>query len=63
MKEVFVIMHQGKIYASVFFTSIQQARNRIKMHYPKGRFIEPEENTFICSLNGAKFKIETLTEF
>ena len=54
----FVIINKGKVYENILFTSQEEARNFIKMKYPKRNFKEPIENVLVCAYYGTKFIIE-----
>ena len=54
----FVIMNKGKVYENILFTSQEEARNFIKMRYPKRNFKETVENVLVCAYYGTKFIIE-----
>lgn len=54
----FTILNKGKIVENILFKSQEEARNWIKMKYPKRRFKEPKENVFICANYGTKFIIQ-----
>jgi hypothetical protein len=56
-KEPCIILHGGQPLNDLIFNSDKEARNYIKMQYPKRKFIEPQENVFIDKFYGAKFKI------
>ncbi len=51
------ILHKGQIYKNLFFTSLKEARNKIKFDYPKKRFKEETENILVCAYYGTTFKI------
>jgi hypothetical protein len=60
MRGFWIILHQGKPLNDFLFTSDLEARNYVKMTYPKRRFIEPKDNIFIDKNYGAKFEIINL---
>ena len=54
----FVILNKGEILENILFKSQDEARNYIKMKYPKRNFKEPQENVFVCKHYGTKFIIQ-----
>ncbi len=54
----FTILNKGEIVENILFKSQEEARNWIKMKYPKRRFKEPQENVFVCAQYGTKFIIQ-----
>jgi len=55
-----IILHSGRPLRNRIFTSVDSARNYIKMQYSKRKFSEPEANIFMDKSYGAKFEIVTL---
>lgn len=62
-QEQCVIIHKNKVFKSLLFNSISQARNALRFCYPKRNFKEPIKNTFVCSHYGTKFEIVLLNEY
>jgi len=56
----FTILNKGEIVENILFKTLTEARNYIKMKYPKRRFKEDKENVFVCCNYGTKFIIEEL---
>jgi hypothetical protein len=59
-EELCIILHGGKPLNNRIFTSINSARNYVKMTYPRRRFSEPKDNVFLDKNYGAKFEIVEL---
>ena len=60
---MFIIMNKNKVFEGLFFNSEQEARNFIKFKYPKRKFKENVENTFICKRWGTTFKVQELKPY
>tara|TARA_R110000851_G_scaffold268040_1_gene420619 strand:+ start:260 stop:577 length:318 start_codon:yes stop_codon:yes gene_type:complete len=54
----FAILNKGEILENILFKTLEEARNYIKMKYPKRNFKEPQENVFVCAHYGTKFIIQ-----
>lgn len=56
----FIILHQNRPLENILFKRLEEARNYIKMQYPKRKFKEQDENVFVCSNYGTTFRIVEL---
>lgn len=53
-------MHANKVLNNLFFDSDSQAKNYLKFLSPKRKWKRPDDNTFVCVLSGAIFRIKEL---